>query len=136
HLRRLDGPARRGDPADAAVGDVELFQPAAEAVLAAERLDLPPEVAADEREAVAAEVRPAFIQQRRFPAALDEPLEHPIDVRSRKPASELAVAEAAGPALAEEVVVLGIVRSAAIERADGGNAFLHRLPALDDQRPV
>ena len=81
-------------------------------------------------------MRTLFINQRRLAAAVDEPLQHPIDVRPAHPAGQLAVTECAGPALAEQVIVFGIVFASGLECADCRHPLFDRLSPLDDQRSI
>src|SRR5262249_56795033 len=106
---------------------------AAEAELAAEAEDALPDRLDDGRQAVAAEVRPVVVQDRRLALALREQLQDAAHVRPGAAAGELAVAERAGAALAEEVVALGVERAAFVEgahvadaAADGRGAFEHQ----------
>ena len=67
---------RRAQPPEPAVGDVEVLDPAGEADLAAQLLELAPERADDQRQPVRAEVRPVLVDDRRPAVALGEDLQH------------------------------------------------------------
>ena len=70
--------ARAGhQPAEPAVGEIEVLDPAREADLAAQLLELPPEGADDERQPVRAEVGPVLVEDRRLAVAIGEDLEDP-----------------------------------------------------------
>ena len=100
-------------PAEPAVGDVEVLDPAGEADLAAQLLELAPEGPDDQRQAVRAEVRPVLVDDRGLAVAVGQDLEDATDVGAGAPGGQLAVAERARAALAEEVVALGVERPAA-----------------------
>lgn len=63
-------------------------------------------------------------------------MEYPVDIRASDTAGKFAIAEAAGTAFAEEVIVFVVVGSAAVERANRGDSFTHGLSAFDDEWPV
>src|SRR5437016_6030845 len=127
---------RRVNAADAAAGKVEPLDPAAKAVLAAERIDSAAEVADEHRQAVAPQVRAMFVADLGLAAALDKPLEHPIDVGTAHAAGELAVAEGSGAPFSEQIIVFAIELAATVEFADRGDAFFDRPAALQNQGPV
>ena len=104
--------ARAGQkPSEPAVGDVEVLDPAREADLAPEFLELAPEGADDQRQAVRAEVGAVLVDDRGLAVAVGEDLEDAVDVGAGAAAGQLAVAERARAPLAEEVVALGVERS-------------------------
>ena len=72
-------------------------------------------------------MRALFVANFRLAAALDEPLQHPIDVWPAHAASELAIAESAGAPLAKQVIVLAVERPSTVKRFDGRHPLLHRL---------
>ncbi len=75
-----------------------------------------------------------LVDQRFTTATFHEPFENPVDVGAGNPAGQLAVAEASGSAFAEQVVVLLLELTTAIECSDCRNALLHWLSAFDDDR--
>ena len=106
-------------PFSPAVVEVQVLDPREEAHLAAELLDLAADRLDDGRQAVAAEVRAVVVEDARLARllalALGEQLQHAQHVRPGAAAGQLAVGEGAGPALAEEVVALGVERPAVVE---------------------
>ena len=81
-------------------------------------------------------MRPGIVEDRRLPLALGEQFEHAAHVRPGAAAGQLAVAEGAGSAFAEEVVALRIERAALVEGADVADAVAHRSAALEHERPI
>jgi hypothetical protein len=135
-LRGSNVTARRVQASQATINDVQPFQAATKIVFTTKRFDPASKVPHDQRQAIAAQMRPLFVNQRRHAAAVDEPLQHPTDVRPAHPAGQLAVTECAGSALTEQVVIFGIVFASSLEGADGRHSLLDRLSPLDDQRPI
>jgi hypothetical protein len=87
----------------------------------------------DGGEAVAAQVRAVVVEDRRLALALGVELEDAADVGAGHAAGELAIGKGAGPALAEEVVALRVVRPAAVEGADVMDPLVDWGPAFQDQ---
>ena len=123
-------------PAEPAVGDVEVLDQAGESDLAAELLELAPEGPDHQRQPVGAEVRPVLVDDRRPAVALGQDLQHAMDVGPGAARGELAVAERARTPLAEEVVALGVERPVLVEPPDVGDPVLDGPAPLEDQRPV
>ena len=72
---RPRSPSWSSAPSDAAVGDVEVFHPAGEPDLAAQRLELPAEGPDDQGEAVRTQVRLGLVDDGRLAVAVGEDLE-------------------------------------------------------------
>ena len=130
--------ARAGQQAaEPAVGDVEVLDPAGEADLAAELLELAPERADDQREAVRAEVGAVLVDDRRLAVAVGEDFEDAAGRRGRcSRLVSLPSLNVPAPPFAEEVVALGVERAARVEPADVGDAVLDLAAAFEDQRAV
>src|SRR5205807_5803106 len=131
-----DIPGRSRDALEKAVIDVEVFHTTAEANLSAECLNFTPNRLHYSRQTIAAEVRPIFIKNGRFALAFREKLEHAANIRPGAAAGKLTVAECAGPAFAEQIVALGIERTAGVESTNVVDPIPHRLAALQHQWAV
>src|SRR5205823_3982289 len=95
--------ARAGHQAEEpAVGDVEVLDPALEADLAPQLLELAPQRPDDQRQAVRAEVGTMLVDDRGTAVAVGEDLQDAEDVGPGAAAGQLAVAEGARAPLAEE----------------------------------
>jgi hypothetical protein len=130
-------PSRAGhQPAQAAVGGLEVLQAAGETDLAAELLELAPQGADDQGQAVGAEVRAVLVENRGLAVAVGQDLQDAPDVGPGAAAGQLAVAEGAGAPLAEEVVALRVQRPPGVEAADVGDAVLDLPAAFQDQGAV
>src|SRR5205823_1336561 len=101
-----------------------------------QRLDAPTNRLDDGGQTIATQVRPGVVQHRWLAFAFGEELQHAPHVRAAATVGELAVAEGAGTALAEEIIALRIVRPARIKGAHVTDAIAHRPAALQHQRPI
>ena len=81
-------------------------------------------------------MRAVLVDDRRPAVALGEDLQDAGDIGARAAGGELAVAEGAGPAFAEEVIAFGIERPVLIESAYVGDAILDGAAALEDQGSI
>src|SRR5262249_60782875 len=123
-------------PAQPAVREVHVFHPAGEADLAAQRLDALAERLDDRGQAVAPQVGAVLVEDGGLALALGEQLQDAAHLGPGAAAGELAVAERAGPALAEEGVALRVERPARVEGAHVADPVRARTAALPHQRPL
>ena len=77
-----------------------------------------------------------LINERRSTAAINEALQHPVDIRTGNAAGEFSIAEATCSTFAEQIIVFVIVFTARIEFSNRRHAFFHRLTSFDNQRSV
>ena len=123
-------------PAQPAVLEIEILDPAREPDLPAHLLELAPQGADNQRQAVRPEVGAMLVEDRRLAVAFGQDFQDPQHVGAGIARGELAVAEGAGPPLAEEVVAFRVERAPLVEPADVGHAFLHGAAAFQDQGAV
>src|SRR5437588_5982299 len=113
----------------AAIPDVQIFNSAAEAHLAAHGLDPAANGFDHGRQAITPRMGSLVVEYGGLTFALREQFQHPAHVRPGVAAGQLAVAERPGSAFSEKVVALGVERAAAIEGVDVADAVPHRSAA-------
>ena len=95
---------RRHESRELAVAPVKVLDATIESHFAAERFNPPADRLDDGRQSIAAQVRPMFIQDRRLAFAFGKEFQDAIDIRTTGSRGQLAVAERAGAAFAEQII--------------------------------
>ena len=122
--------------AQPAIDQVQVFDATGEAHLATQAFDTSPKSFDDGRQAVAAQVRPGVVENRRLALALGEQLQHPAHLRAGVAIGQLAVAEGAGAALAKQIIALRVEWPALIEGANIADAIAHGPAPLQNERSI